>query len=152
MTDVTLNLSGLDSLAKALKAKPPTIRVGILGNGNERTGGGQTNAEIGAAHEFGTSRLPQRSFLRIPISDHLESRMEASGALSQGALDQAVATGSMVPWAKKVAVLAEGIVSDAFDSGGFGKWLPSNMAHKKNKQTLVETTQLRNSITSEVVE
>ncbi len=53
---------------------------------------------------------------------------------------------------KKVAVVAEGIVAEAFDTGGFGQWPPSDMTHKKVHQTLVETQQLRNSITSEVKE
>lgn len=153
MTDVALNIKGLEHLAKALKDHRVTIRIGILGGGkNARNNGAMTNAEIGAQHEFGTSKLPQRSFLRIPISENLEKRIDASGALDADVLRQVVTQGSVVPWMKKIAAIAEGIVADAFDTGGFGKWKPSNMKYKKNHQTLVETTQLRNSITSEVVE
>ncbi len=157
MPEINLNIDGLDKLLKALKAKPPVARVGILGGKNQRTEtghgqAGQTNAEIGASHEFGTSKLPQRSFLRIPISDNLQKYMEQSGALDKETLKAVVASGTVVPWVKTVAVLAERIVADAFDSGGFGKWRPSNMAHKKVQQTLIESQQLRNSITSEVAE
>jgi phage gpG-like protein len=150
MTDVTLKMDGLEKLLKALKDKAPTIRVGILGNSNARSTKGPNNATIGAYHEFGTTKMPQRSFLRIPISDNLQKEMESSGALDKDVLRAVMASGSLVPWAKKVAVLAEGIVAEAFATGGFGKWKPSNMSYKANHQTLVETQQLRNSITSEV--
>jgi phage gpG-like protein len=72
--------------------------------------------------------------------------------MDKDVLNDVLKSGTFTPWLKKVAVLAEGIVADAFASGGFGKWPPSDMTHKKNHQTLVETQQLRNSITSEVVD
>lgn len=150
---VTLEVKGLDQLLKALKAAPPKCRVGILGDKDKRTqGNAPSNAEVGAAHEFGTSILPQRSFLRVPISENLQKRMESSGALDKKVLADVIRQGSILPWMKKIAILAEGIVADAFNTGGFGKWKPSNMSEKKNHQTLVETHQLRDSITSEVKE
>lgn len=154
---VELKTPGLDKLLKALKTKPPQTRVGILGDKTVRgkdsgPNAGRTNAEVGAAHEFGTTTLPQRSFLRIPISENLQKEMEKSGALDKDALNEVIKSGTLVPWMKKVAVIAEGIVADAFDTGGFGKWQPSDMTRKKNHQTLIETQQLRNSITSEVKE
>lgn len=146
---VELKTPGLDKLIRALNARPPSARVGILGNNSARSGR-TTNATVGAAHEFGTSVLPQRSFLRVPISEHLESYLKKSGALNKETFKEVIASGTVTPWMEKVAIVAESIVLDAFDSGGFGKWKSSNMDHKKNKQTLVETGQLRNSITSEV--
>jgi phage gpG-like protein len=170
MSDIKLETKGLDQLLKALKAKPPVARVGILGEKTNRIEGKKTltfaevqslstprkggnvptNAEIGASHEFGTSQLPQRSFLRVPLTDRLQKEMEASGALDKAVLAEVIRSGSVVPWLKKVAVLAEGIVIQAFATGGYGKWKPSDMRHKKVHMTLVETQQLRNSITSEV--
>lgn len=151
--DTTLNVKGLDKLIKALKAKVPVARVGILGTKDQRTGKETSNATVGAAHEFGTAHLPQRSFLRVPISEHLSARMESAGALDEDTMKEVIAEGDIVPWMKKVAILAEGIVADAFDTAGFGKWPalnPKTMKKKKNQQILVETQQLRNSITSEV--
>lgn len=166
----TINVKGLDQILKALKAKPPVVRVGILGEKTQRVEGKTTltfsevqnlkkprrgadvptNAEIGASHEFGTSKLPQRSFLRMPLADRLQKEMESAGALDEKVLKEVIRSGSVVPWLKKIAVLAEGIVLGAFDSGGYGKWKPSDMRYKTVHQTLVETQQLRNSITSEV--
>lgn len=60
-----------------------------------------------------------------------------------------------MPIMRQIGVTAEGIVLEAFDSNGFGKWAPLNpatLAAKKNHQTLVETQQLRNAILHEVVD
>lgn len=150
---VVVNTKNLDKLIKILKKKVTTIQVGILGGGQQRSGKNTvSNATIGSYHEFGTSKLPRRSFLREPISDQLPSRLENSGAFDKEVLKKVMESGDTIPWLEKIAVLAEGIVADAFDTGGFGKWIPSNMKDKKNQQTLVETTQLRNSITSIIKE
>lgn len=171
---IEFDAKGLDSLIRALD-KTPTIRVGILGGAGSRTQtrhGGvmhsviktketkfvkdksvtevKTNAEIGAIHEFGGDTMPQRSFLRVPISDKLQEYLELSRAFDDSVAKKVVQEGTIMQWLKKVAVIAEQIVADAFDSKGFGRWKASNMAHKQNHQTLVETQQLRNSITSEV--
>lgn len=158
--ETTLELKGLDKLIRALKAKTPTIRVGVLGGKasreenevGDKAEASLNNAEIGAMHEFGTSKTPQRSFLRVPIADNLQREMEKAGALDEDVMTEVIKSGSLIGWCKKIAVLAEGIVAGAFGSGGYGKWQPSDMSHKKNHQTLVETQQLRNSITSEVKE
>lgn len=156
-TTVNINHWWLDHVIKMLANKTPTARIGVLANQTTRsvTGVGKNNpnnAEVGAAHEFGTSTLPVRSFLRMPISTMLQKRLESSGAFDNDTLSEVVKQGSVVPWVKKMAALAESIVLEAFDTGGFGKWKKSNMDHKKTKQTLVETQQLRDSITSEVKE
>lgn len=149
--ETTIELKGLDALVKALKINPPPeIRIGILGGTSARSGKGLNNAEIGAFHEFGTTKLPQRSFLRVPLTENLEKHLTKAGAFNQDMLRQVIATGSLRPWLQKVAVLAEGIVLGAFDSGGYGKWMPSDMRFKKVHQTLVETQQLRNSISFEI--
>lgn len=151
----TVEVKGLDKLLKALKGKMPVVRVGILSGDAARAGtakGQSNNAEIGAFHEFGTSRHPVRSFLRMPLSTLLTKRLESSGLLNRDVLKEVMAQGSVIPWLKKVAIISEGIVADAFDSDGFGTWPPSDMSKKKNHQTLVETQQLRNSITSDIKE
>lgn len=151
--DVTFKIDGLEKLLKALKmAKPPVIRIGILGSKNARTGKASSNATVGAAHEFGTSKLPMRSFLRMPLSFELPKAIKKSGAIDKDVLNDVLKEGTFLPWLKKIAILAERTVAEAFETSGFGQWRPSNMTHKKVHQTLVETQQLRNSITSEIKE
>lgn len=153
--DVEIKLDGLDKLIKALKAQPPMARVGILGNHDGRSTGGQSNATIGAAHEFGTSTLPMRSFLRIPLSYGLQTALEQAGAFTEDTLKKVIASKSLVPWVEVAAIEAVGVVLEAFDTAGNGSWAPlrpDTMRRKKVKQILVETQQLRNSISYEVHE
>lgn len=168
MSDETIqaNFKGLENFIKALKGKPPVARVGILGGSPRKAEMSFTqvkrletkppstlsNATVGTFHEFGTDTLPQRSFLRVPIAENLQKKAESSGAFDKDTLAEIIKTGSLIEWTKKLGIIGESIVMEAFDTGGFGKWRPSNMNHKTNHQTLVETQQLRNSITSDVVE
>lgn len=138
---------GLANLIKALTVKSPTVKVGILGTKDSRTGDdkSKSNAIIGARHEFNG-----RSFLRQPLNENLQKYLLSSGAFDKKAFREVVKTKSLLPWIQKLGILGVQIVNEAFDTGGFGKWKPSNMDRKIVKQTLVETQQLRNSITSEV--
>lgn len=146
---IEMNTKGLDQLIKSLKGQLPVIKIGILGDKNGRTDS-NTNANIGVKHEFGDQTVPRRSFLRQPITENLQKYLEDSDAFTEDTLKEVARSGSIILWMKKIAIIAETIVSDAFNTGGFGKWKPSNMLFKKNHQTLVETQQLRNSITSDV--
>lgn len=153
---VVLETKGLDQLIKALKNGMPRACVGILGSKTIRgkTQGNQTNAAIGAIHEYGSpaKNIPIRSFLRVPISEHLNKKMESSGALDETVLKEVVKSGTVVPWLKKIAILAESVVHEAFETGGFGKWPGwKNPNYKNNHGRILEDTgQLRDSITSEV--
>ena len=165
-----LNTKNLDAILKAMKNNMSKVRVGILGGKTIRnnfqvdakksinaTSGKapkmrfevETNAAVGALHEFGTSKLPMRSFLRMPISENLQKELEKSQAFGEEALKEVVKIGSFLPWLYDLAALAEKIVSDAFDTGGFGKW-DKTKTENNTGMTLVDTQQLRNSITSDV--
>lgn len=140
----------LNNLIKLFKIQPPTARVGILGT-SPRANGKSTNTKIGIKHEFGDGNLPQRSFLRVPIADNLENYLVKAGAFDKRTtIKDAIKSRNLLPWVTKMAIMAVQIVNEAFDSGGFGKWKPSDMRFKKNHQTLVETQQLRNSVTWDV--
>lgn len=138
---------GLKKIAEALGQTEAHIKIGILGDGKPRNDGEKTNAEIGAIHEFNG-----RSFLRMPIIDHLQVPLLDAGAFDEETLKQIKKDGSLAPWLKKVAVVAENVIQKAFETGGYGKWKPSIMKYKKTKMTLIETRQLRKSITSKVEE
>lgn len=151
MNDDTIEYKdlGLKKLVQIFNGRMPTARVGILGNTTGRDGQ-LTNAQVGAFHEFGTSKLPIRSFLRVPILENFRRFLYKSNQFTPGKLKEVVAAGSARKWVEIIGVIAEDVVAEAFATGGFGKWKPSNMKFKKNHQTLVETQQLRDSITSDV--
>lgn len=149
---VEYDVKGLERLIKALK-NVPSAKIGVLGKKTNRVDGDENNnATIGAKHEFGSDGMPQRSFLRVPLIENLQSYLEKSGAFNEDSVKKILKAGSVRDWMQKIGLVAETVIADAFDTGGFGKWKPSNMKLKKNHQTLVETQQLRNSITSEVEE
>jgi phage gpG-like protein len=159
----SLNLDGLTRFARALTTSA-YARVGILGTHDSRqqtqvqTGkntfksqGPVSNSAVGAAHEFGTSRVPQRSFLRMPIREQLGKHLEQSGAFNPDVLKEVMKTASIVPWMEKVGKVGEAVVLDAFKTGGFGKWKSHAPGYSNNTgQLLLDTQQLRTSITSDV--
>ncbi len=155
---VTIDTKIMDDLVRALKG-PMVGRIGVLGGKTSRTrssddsgtGDLPTNAEIGAEHEFGSAKLPRRSWLRMPLTENFSAFLEANGAFNETVLRSVIAKKNIRPWLQLVMATAEEVVLTGFDTGGFGKWKPSNMAYKKTKQTLVETQQLRNSVSTEIV-
>lgn len=174
---VEMKTAGLDNLLKALNDNAGRVRVGILGSKATRhaemetdsitgeqfgTGTSTTNnAEIGLKHEFGgpstlpngkVINLPQRSFLRVPMITQFQKYLTNSGAFDRATLATILKTGKFSKWLSKLGFIGEHVVQDAFDTGGFGDWKPSNMSFKTNHQTLVESQQLRDSIISEVTD
>ena len=150
----TLNLKPLDKIYKALKNSKTSAKVGILGNKNHRHDGG-SNAEIGLRHEFGDpeGNLPQRSFLIMPLTTRLFKELEKSGMFSDDMIKEIIKTGELTKYVEKVGIAGVSVVLQAFDSGGFGTWKSLNektLKYKKVKQILIETHQLRDSISYEV--
>lgn len=148
-----LDTKTLDNILKALKAKKAYARVGILGDSAQREDGEVTNAVIGAYHEFGTEKIPMRSFLRVPIADNLHDYLGASQAFDDDVFKEVVQKKSLAPWLEKVGAVAMGIVLEAFSNRGFGKWAPWAKGYSNNTgNILVDTQQLRNSINYDVIE
>lgn len=156
--DLTFSVEGLDRFIKALKrSDAPRASIGILGGDTRAARPGETgaksNAEIGAYHEYGTTRVPMRSFLRMPLATRLAPALEAAAALDEDVLKEVLRTKSIRPWLSKVAILGLAVVQEAFDTGGFGEWAPlapSTWERKEVNQILVETQQLRRAVTWEV--
>lgn len=147
---VNISTKELDRIVKMLKGKLPVGRIGILGSSARKSGG--SNAEIGAAHEFGTVNMSPRSFLRVPLKERLFTALKRSGAYNKETLKDVVKTGSLLPWMSKTMIVAEGVVQGAFDTKGYGDWPGWKDPNYMNNSgmVLVDTTQLRDSITSEV--
>lgn len=152
--DFKLDTKKLDQLIAAMKGALPNVRVGVLGEKAMRGDGkgSQTNATIGAIHEFGGSKMPMRSFLRVPISENLQKRMESSGAFDKDTLAKVIKDKSIRQWLNIMGKLAQMIVTEAFDTGGFGKWPAWKTPGYKNEggRLLQDTGELRESITYEV--
>ena len=111
-----------------------------------------TNAEIGLTHEMGSMarHIPRRSFLEMPLSLKMPAYAKTFGAALVKALDE----GDIRPAFINLGIKGEQVVQLAFASRGFGNWpgnAPSTIARKGSSSPLIDTAQLRRSITSDVV-
>ena len=89
---------------------------------------------------------PKRSFLRMPLMDHLGPEL-AKESTMLGKVISGEIEGVTLP--DFVGVVAVRTVQDAFDTGGFGQWQPNapkTEAWKQGSMPLIDTTQLRDSV------
>lgn len=142
MSDIEYNDKELQKIIKELKQKIPDIKVGVLGKFANRDGE-INNAELAAIHEFGTDAIPQRSFLRMPISEKLPQVLE--GIEKQKKLN-------VKEMSEKIGASAVAVVIAAFASCGFGEWPRSKKQSKDFMvgDTLIDSGQLRDSISYEI--
>lgn len=142
----------LQKFIDALSGDLPVARVGIIGSSQPRSDG-QTNAEIGLRHEFGYG-VEKRSWLRDPLINVLPDQLEKQKFNWEQAIMDAVDNGTLVELIRNIGKLGEIVVVNGFNNGGYGKWAPWKDPKYMNNtgMILVDTQQLRNSISSEVVE
>lgn len=154
--NIKVDVKGLKNLAKALGGQY-NIKVGIMGASSQRQNGdtGKTNAEIGFINEFGKltgfPKIPARSFLRMPLTLYLADYLSRKKSFSKQAIDQAVKEGKLLDLAKKVGIVAEEVIQEAFATRGFGNWAPNapyTIEKKGSDSPLIDTGELRRSITS----
>lgn len=144
------DFSGLEKLKKQVK-KNYVARVGILGRGDARPDG-LSNATIGFKHEFGSvsENIPIRSFLRMPLTTHSN---EIEDVLKTKTAKNMVDKKGIKALITLLGVKGEAIVQEAFASRGFGTWAKNSaytIAKKGSDSPLVDTGELRKTITSEV--
>jgi len=124
-------------------AKKAHVNVGLPREniGGKAYGNGMSIMQVGAVHEFGNSKVPRRSFLRMPFllhADKISAILAQQFALvAEGKIDTATAL-------NRAGAAITNISKEAFVTQGFGKWQP---AQKDEGQTLLDTGLLRNSIT-----
>lgn len=159
---VTINTERMNQLRQELKRNAGTVaHVGILGNTNTRVTsafdtskqGEPGNADIGLVHEYGspTNRIPERSFLRMPLLQFLAPAIYAMGKEKWRVL---ILEKGLVVALKQLALLGENVVQDAFETGGFGLWAALKRAtirRKGSSAILIDTAQMRQAITSRIV-
>ena len=146
-TQIKFDTTGLEKIITGLKQNI-ALHVGVLGNNDSRSSGA-SNATIGAKHEFGIG-LHKRSFLKEPLTIALPEEID----LAKNEISKEISLGDQDKAIKKIGVLCESIIQDAFDTGGFGRWeplRPATIAKKGHDKILIETNQLRRSISSRIV-
>ncbi len=175
---VKIDTTLLDALIKGTEQRI-VVRVGVLGSSNSRNqvtrapnetakafkirvmeflksrtlkNDDKTNAEIGLVHEKGSKsgHIPRRSWLEEPLADHLSLHFAKAG---KNAIERMLKSEYKKAYAD-LGVIAEVIIQKGFETGGYGKWQalsPVTIARKGSSAILIDTAQLRRSVTSEVV-
>jgi phage gpG-like protein len=153
-----------EALTKRIKdAQHISAHVGVLANkgGNAQVGeSGLTLVELAAIHEFGSAdgHIPERSFIRgtlfARVADQLKHRVtEAVKEIAEDKTDVKTAIGRLGAWA--AAEIKNTISRNEADGYGDYPYPPladSTIAAKGSSTPLVDTGQLLNSITWEVVD
>lgn len=164
-----IDMTGVNKLL-ALVNEKYQVRIGVIGGGKPRlkrdSFEGQelktkkfqskdenlTNAMIGMMHEKGvkSKKLPRRSWLQTPLEDHLPEHMRK---ISTKTLANIFRTQPKKAYAE-LGIVAEAIIQKGFETAGYGKWQPlspETIEKKGSSAVLIDTAQLRKSITSRVV-
>lgn len=131
------------------------VLVGVLGGSSGRVAGDAlNNAEIGAVHEFGvvTQNIPQRSWLRMPVIQELPAALK----VTDKQLWHKIIVKKGIKGALGIlGAYAIDTIHLAFETGGFGTWKPlkaRTIKRKGSSAILIDTAQLRQSVTAEVVD
>ena len=137
---------GMARLIADLKRPGPKIAVGVFSDGPGREGGGPNNLEVATWNEFGTSRIPERSFIRATYDgerDRLEAAMRRVGEL-------AVAGKDAVQLLTAFGQFAVGLIRKKISDGVPPPNAQSTIDRKGSSKPLVDTGQLRKAVTARV--
>lgn len=144
-----------ESIVKPGNAPYPQDLVKVAALSKTVPNDNETNASIGLRHEKGSvgGKLPRRSFLKDPLLMRGEEQI-AAHALDAVLEDHLLGGATRDDVVDRLAVAAEAAIDGAFDSGGYGTWpqlAASTIASKGNDRILIESEQLRGSITHRLV-
>lgn len=164
-TQVHYDDTELNRIMKMLK-EDYVLRVGIMGSKastQHDNKSGVSNAELGTFHEFGTSKMPARSFLFKPLADRLQFTDPEMRQLRAAVFTQFFVKNSPKNFFMDLGTKALSVIEDAFNTNGFGEWAPLttgtekqfSKARKRNikkngYQILTDTGKLRRSIAMKI--
>lgn len=156
---VTIKTAGMERVSASL-ANKLVARVGVLGQrgASQHEGSKDTNAQIGLKQEKGsiTENIPPRSFLQMPLTRNAKEIFVTSRVIEKWMV-QAVQAGKDPKEAwylayKDLGFSGEAVVQRAFEQSGPG-WAPNSpmtIAMKGSDRPLIDTGELRRSVSSEV--
>ncbi|WP_299074739.1 hypothetical protein [uncultured Paraglaciecola sp.] len=149
--NVEYDMTKLNKLISSV-AEGGSVKIGVLGSDAQRGDGGIKNSELAAIHELGSysRNIPPRSFLRAAF---LHGQDEFGTFLKSEKSKELIAEGDTKTLLARLGLFAETLVQRAFETSGFGQWpalQSSTVKAKGSSAPLIDTGQLRRSISSEV--
>lgn len=141
----------MKKLVKELKEDKSYVKAGVVGEAaGAEHGEGVANVDVALWQEFGTDKIPSRSFIRAPFEANKQKYLGALRELLPKVIDGKMTITralkliglAMATDMKKAILTGEGIPPPN---------APSTIAAKGSSRPLVDTGQLVRSITSAVV-
>lgn len=145
MSEFTRKGVGLDNIRKRTKY-PGVVDVGIIDAGTH-TDGDASVATIAYQHEYGTATIPERPFFRSTMREK-----KATIIKMQKAYMKKISTGEMTT-EEALGLLGEylaGAIRKKITDIKSPPNSPATIAAKGSSNPLVDTAQMRNSVTYEV--
>ena len=136
----------LDKLKKALTGKRERIvNVGFPASAKEPDG--TSTAFIAAVHEFGSEHVPERSFMRTSLGANRNKRK----ALNEQNLKKILNGGMSVDAALgQLGLMASSDIKEQIKNGSFAPLKAATIKRKGSSKPLVDTGQMRQSVTYEL--
>ena len=81
-------------------------------------------------------------------------KLKEKRTLTSDQFEKAIKSAKAEQFMQKVGFVAEEVIQEAFSTNGYGQWKPNapmTIEKKKSNSPLIDTGQLRRSITSKVV-
>lgn len=142
---------GLRDLKKRLKKSGQSfVKVGIFGEEADATHAGtkRSNVEIAGFHEFGTGTIPQRSFLRATVDAEEGKIKKLQRTISRNMLKRRITEKKGLGL---IGTFVTGEIQKRIRGGIDPKLKPATIRRKGSSKQLIDTGQLVQSITWEVV-
>ena len=149
MTPVVSDTNRIPTLARAMDdLNRYEVQIGVFQADSDPYPDGTDVISIAFAHEFGTYRVPERSFMRAGF-DSNKSRIDQ---ICESLLDRVI-QGELAVAAMYEAIGAEvvGLIQDYLTNLRDPPNSPETIARKGSSNPLIDTGQLRSSITWKVV-
>jgi hypothetical protein len=142
-----------------LRLKKSYVKAGAMSNKAARTAAkpgvnsGLTNAELASIHEFGLGTVPARPFIRPPFVQHRSEYL----AILRDAFRKSLRSNDPAGYRRALALVGQKMAADIKNYVTTGTGVPpplaaSTIKAKGSSRPLVDTGQLINSVTYEVVE
>lgn len=136
---------GIKSLFKRLEKG--TVDVGILSSEGKHQSSEMTVAQIGFFHEFGTEKVPERSFIRSTMEGQSRDIKTVAGSQYKKVLDGSITTEEGLG---VLGAFTAGLIQEKFTDND---WVPNSEKTQERKGSstpLIDTGQLRQSISFKV--
>jgi phage gpG-like protein len=149
--------SSLKEVLGALTAKPRHVAVGVIGERSSEThkdAGGATVADVAHWNYYGVgqgehTRIPARPFIAIAVERHADEIKRIYARVTRGVIEQKLGVDQALGLLGEVVV---GFVKQTIADGVPPPNAPSTIARKGSSTPLINTGQLRGSITWQVRE